>query len=532
MEPLTKALSQIRELWGKLGGRARAGLMAVVVLGLVAAGIVAITGGAPKRVLFSGLDPKDAAAVVAALDAAKVPYSLDAGGTMIEVASTDVDRARLMLAEQDLPKSGNIGFEFFANQSFGVTEFAQKVNYRRALQGELERTIAALDPIASVRVHITQPDRVVFEQERAPATASVTVELRAGRELGDRQVGAIRHLVAAAVEGLEASDVTVVTTDGALLSKAGADAASEAALDHEIDLERDLERRIMRLLERTVGAGGVEVTVAAELDFSHTDTTEETFDPEQPALRTESVQESVDRNAGAQAAGVAGAQANAVGGPGPATSSDAEATTHSSRARNFELNRTVVHTVGAHSTLKRLTVAVLVDGVYTTPEDGSEPVYTARTDAELAELQAVVENAMGFNAARGDRVKLASVQFRDRAATGGTAAPEPITPVTWAAIGGGALALVAAAVLFLRRRKTPRVVPNEVLQLPARVSEAEAALVRAEAGGAALPPGAAQAALPEGTSDGPRERALELAAGDPERTADIIRAWLRADQPA
>ncbi len=529
MAGLTKLLSQLRELWGKLGARARALVVTVAALGGVAAIVVGIMGGAPMRVLFSGLDPKDAAAVVAALDAAKIPHSLDGGGSTIEVPANDIDRARLMLAEQDLPKSGNIGFEFFATQSFGVTEFAQRVNYRRALQGELERTIAALEPVASVRVHITQPDRAVFEQERLPSTASVTVELRKGRELGDRQVGAIRHLVAAAVEGLDSGDVTVVTTEGALLSRAGTDSASEAALDHELDLERDLERRITRLLERTVGGGGVEVTVAADMDFSRIDTTEETFDPEQPALRNESTQESSDKNSSNGFAGVAGAQANAPGVGSPQGPSSEAGSSHSVRARNYELNRTIVRTVGPRATLKRLTVAVLVDGQYTPAEDGAEPVYTPRSDAELAQMQAVVENAMGFDSARGDRVKIASVQFRDRISGEGTRAPEPVSPMLWAAIAGGALLLVVAVVLA-KRRKAARVVPTEVLTLPARVGDAEVALARAESGNA-LPGAPGQAALPE-SPEAARERALELAAADPERTADIIRGWLRADQPA
>lgn len=526
-----KLVEQLKALWARLGPRTRALGAAVLVLGLVVGGAVALMGGPPGRVLFSGLDPRDAASVVAALDAAKIPYGLEGGGTVITVASDQVDRARLMLAEQDLPKSGNVGFEVFSEQSFGLTEFAQKVNYRRALQGELERTIAALDPVASVRVHITQPDRAVFADEKIPRTASVTLELRSGRTLSDRQVGAIRHLVSAAVEGLSPSDVTVVTTDGTLLSRGGGDEASAAALDYEVDLERDLEQRLTRLLERTVGADGVEVTVAAEVDFSHTDTTEETYDPEQSAIRSESLQESREGAGADRPLGVAGAEANQ---PGAAAGSSAPANDASSkmvRSRAYEINRTVVHTVGPKTQIVRLTVAALVDGTYTTPEGGGEPVYTPRSEAELAEMQAVVENAMGFNSARGDRVKIASVPFRDRRDPNAvaTVAAEPIAPWMYAAGGLGLLAVVAAVVM-LRRRKQRALVP-EVLRLPSTVGEAEAALARVESGApqAALP-GAPQA-LPE-SPEGTRDRVLALASADPERTADIIRGWLRADQPA
>ncbi len=532
MGGLGKTFAQLKQLWDKLGAKLRVGIVAVATLGIIAAIAVATFGGAPKRVLFSGLDPRDAAAVVAALDAAKIPYALDGGGTVIQVPSTDVDRARLMLAEQDLPKTGNVGFEMFAEQSFGLTEFAQKVNYRRALQGELERTIGALEPIASVRVHITQPDRAVFADERVPPTASVTVDLRPGRELGDRQVGSIRHLVAAAVEGLEAGEVTVVTTDGALLSRGGTDEESAAALDYEVDLERDLEKRLTRLLERTVGVGGVEVTVAAEVDFSHTDTTEESYDPEQSAIRSESLQESHEGTGAARPFGVAGAEANQPGGPSANTAGSADDSSRMVRARNYEINKTVVHTVGPKAATRRLTVAVLVDGHYTPAEDGSEPVFAPRSDDELGELQTVVENAMGFNSARGDRVKLASVQFRDRQRdTDAPAVAEGIPTWMLGAGAGGALLLVVL-VMMLRRGKRARAVSPEVLQLPASVSDAQAALARVDAGApGALPAGAAMAALPE-SKDAARDRVLELAAADPERTADIIRGWLRSDQPA
>ncbi len=536
MEALTKLLGQLRDLWGRTGPRARAGLVTVAVLGAMAAALVATLGGSPKRVLFSGLDPRDAASVVGVLDGAKIPYTLSAGGSVIEVPGADVDRARLMLAEQDLPKGGNVGFELFAEQSFGLTEFAQKVNYRRALQGELERTIGALDPIATVRVHITQPDRVVFEDEKQPPTASVTVDLRPGRPLGERQVGAIRHLVAAAVEGLDPGDVTVVTTDGTLLSRGGADQAAAAALDHETELERGLEQRIARLLERTVGVDGVEVTVSAEVDFSQTDTTEESYDPEQTAIRSEALQESFEGAAAGRPAGVAGAAANTPGAAANPPGADGDSSSRTVRSRSFEIGRTVVHTVGPKSTVKRLTVAVLVDGNYTTPEGATEPVYSPRPEAELAELQAVVENAMGFDSARGDRVKIASTPFRDRIGTDqGIAAPEAAATWIWAAGAAAAVAVGLAVWFVFGRRRGKRALTGEIVSLPARVGEVETALAAAGQGSAGALAGQAAGALPAAlpaTPEAARERALALASADPERTADIIRGWLRADQPA
>jgi flagellar M-ring protein FliF len=201
------------------------------------------------------------------------------------------------------------------------------------------------------------------------------------------------------------------------------------------------------------------------------------------------------------------------------------------RSRNFEINRTVVHTVGAKATVKRLTVAVLVDGHYTTPEGATEPVYAPRTEAELAELQAVVENAMGFNSARGDRVKISSAPFRDRLdAENVPTGPEPTPTWIWAAAVGGAAVLGLGVWLVLGRRKRSRAFTPEVLSLPAKVGDVEDALARADAPGA-LPGSPGLPALPE-ARDAARDRALALASADPERTADIIRGWLRTDQPA
>jgi flagellar M-ring protein FliF len=343
-------------------------------------------------------------------------------------------------------------------------------------------------------------------------------------------VGAIRHLVASAVEGLEAGGVTVVDTKGNLLSRAGSGSdAAAAALDYENDLELRLAERITRLLERTVGVGGAQVQVAAEVDFSRVDTTEEVYDPEQSAVRSESTQEMVEGAGAGRPGGVAGAQANTPGPSGPvgptSGASTATAASGSSRvvqSKQYEVNKTVVRTMGPGATLRRLTVAVLVDGTYTTSEDGSEPVFTPRSEDEMAQLQAVVENAMGFNAARGDRIKVASVQFRDRPVTGdiGPAPEDGLMAWLPGAAGGGAAVLLGLVWLVLSRRKGKRqAIEPQLLSLPATVQQAQAAL-RGE-----LP------ALPEAKPERPpSDEILALAAGNPELTADVIRAWIASDE--
>lgn len=522
MDKFDKALAAIRAQLQKLSPRMRMLAAAVGAVGIVAAIALVIAGGEPKRVLFSGLDAKDAAAVVAALDQAKIEYELAGGGGTVRVNEGDVDRARLLLAEQDLPATGNVGFEMFEEQSFGLTEFAQQVNYRRALQGELERTIVQIDAVAGARVHVTLPRKAVFEDEKIPPTASVTIELVRGRELDDRSVGAIRHLVASAVEGLEPGGVTVVDTKGNLLSRAGSGSdAAAAALDYENDLEQRLAERITRLLERTVGVGGAQVQVAAEVDFSRVDTTEEVFDPEQTAVRSESTQQVFEGEGAGRPGGVAGAQANTPGAAASTTTPGGNGSSRLVQSKQYEVNKTIVRTMGPGAQLRRLTVAVLVDGTYTTPEDGGEPVFTPRSPEELAELQAVVENAMGFNAARGDRLKIASVQFRDRPVLGDIAPPAEAAWMAWLpwATGGGLALLLALRWLVLGRRKAKReALQPELLSLPATVQQAQAAL-RGE-----LP------ALPEAKPESiASEQILALAAGNPELTADVIKSWIASD---
>lgn len=530
MDTLRQTYAQLLEQWKKLPSRGQLGIGVVAALGVLAAIVLLVMSREPKQVLFSGLDPRDAASVVGALDGAKIDYELGAGGTAIRVPASDIDRARLLLAEQDLPASGSVGFEMFEEQSFGLTDFAQQVNYRRALQGELERTISAIDAVASARVHVTQPRKAVFEDEVIEPTAAVTVKLVQGRRLNDRHVGAIRHLVASAVEGLEASQVTIVDSKGNLLSRGGLENdAAIAALDYESDLERDLERKLTRLLERTVGVGGAEVRVAAEVDFSRTDTTEEVFDPEQLTVRTESTQQIIEGTGANRPGGVAGAQANVPGGPAAGTQAGANDSSRVTTSKNYEVNRTVVHTQGPGATLKRLTVAVLVDGTYTPPEDGSDPVFAPRSDEEIAQLQSIVENAIGFNAARGDSIKIASVPFRDRPGFDDLGTANASTMPTWMPIAlGGAVLAIAGLAWFVISRRRQRPIEPELLS-GTTVRQAQAALARAEGDAAAadvlgaLPPGT-QLELPKS-----RDEVLELAAADPERTADIIRAWILHD---
>ena len=536
MDGINKLAEQLLGGWNSMSKATRSLFGLILGIGLL---VLIGTGLAVRpqyKVLYSGLDEQDAASVVSALETARVDYQLGAGGTMIQVDAGEISRTRLMLAEQGLPKGGAVGLaELFAEPKFGRTKFDQKVLYLRGLQGELERTITNLDAVGRARVHVTMPERAVFEDEKIPPTASVTLNLLSGRRLSDANVMAIQHMIAAAVEGLETEQVTVVDTNGTLLSKTGMDPRSQASFDYKTDVERKTERELTRLLERTVGVGGVHAEVSAEIDFSKTETTEELYDPDQIAVRSESTQEAYEGSATDSAQGLAGAPANQ---PNAATAAGAGSTDSSRRivkSKNYEVNRTVIHTQSPTAQVKRLSVSVLVDGTYTAAEDGSAPVFAPRSAEELQSLQQVIETAIGFNAARGDKVKIASVPFVDRQrldASEMAADAAADRTMMYAAGGGGALLLAAIAFLLLRRRGGRGAATAEVVQFPTRVSELQRAIAT---GDPSLDQNALQSALAAATSDNLtqlREQVISASGDDPERTAEIIRAWLEEDVAA
>lgn len=536
MDGINKLAEQLLGAWNGMS-KATRGLFAIVLgVGLL---ILLGTGLAVRpqyKVLYSGLDEKDAASVVSALETARVDYQLGAGGTMIQVDQNDISRTRLMLAEQGLPKGGAVGLaELFAEPKFGRTKFDQKVLYLRGLQGELERTIGNLDAVARARVHVTMPERAVFEDEKIPPTASVTLELVRGRRLSDANVMAIQHMIAAAVEGLETDQVTVVDTDGTLLSKTGMDQRSQASLGYKTDLERKTERELTRLLERTVGVGGVHAEVSADIDFSKTETTEEVYDPDQLTIRSESTQESYEGTNTDNAQGLAGAPANQPNAATAGNNGGSESSRRVVKSKNYEVNRTVIHTQSPTAQVKRLSVSVLVDGTYTPAEDGSAPVFAPRSAEELQSLQQVVETAIGFNAARGDKVKIASVPFVDRPrldASDMAAADAADRTLMYAAGGGGALLLAALVFFMLRRRGGRDAATAEVVQFPTRVSELQRAI---STGDSTHDQNALQSALAAATTDNLttlREQVISASGDDPERTAEIIRAWLEEDVAA
>ncbi len=521
MDPLKNLVGDLSQ---KVAGLS--GAMRFLVLGgaaaVVAAAVFLGINGAPGtyQYAFTNLTAEDSGEAVAQLKAAGIPSRVEAGGSALAVPASQVYDARLLLAASGLPRGGGVGFEIFDRGDLGVSEFTQRVNLRRALEGELSRTVGRLSAIRSARVHITLPEKGLYRDEDRKAAAAVVVNLQPGRALADKEVMGVRHLVASAVAGLDAQAVTIVDGHGAVL--AGSDSAGARAATEQQDIERALEGRVSDLLGAAVGQGAVVARVTAALDASEIETTSDVYDPETTAVRSERRTNEATSQDSNGPAGLAGAAANqplapaAGGGAGAGKGS----TTREDEVKNYEVSKTVTRSVTRGPRIKRLSVAVLVDGI-----DGKP-----RLAAELVKLGDLAKSAVGFDAARGDKLEISSAPFSRRADTGDAGAGAALADprIKYGAIGAGVLVALVLLALVLKRGKRSATSQAVALLTPgSRVSDLEAVMARPMA---ALPPGSSAAAAQLADPNmAMRERAREIATADPARAAHILKAWIQTD---
>lgn len=385
-------------------------------------------GRADYSVLYSDLEPVDSAAVVERLKAQKIKYQVQGDGTTIAVSPPElVHELRIALAGEGVPKGGTVGLEIFDNLSLGATSFVEKRNWQRAIQGELERTISSLDAVTSVRVHVTQPEKTVFAKKGEVPTASVMLRLRPGADLEKKQIKGIANLVAGSVEGLTADNVNIIDIYGNLLTTKddeGEGLGIEATrLQYQREVEKGYVQRVEQMLQKVLGAGKVIARVTAEMDFSTNDREEESFDPSGQVMRSE---RSVEEGSGSsQRGGVPGVVSNLTNDPSllaPQSAGDSSA--HKEQIRNYEVSRAIVKTSSPRGKLTRLSVAVLVDGVYEAGVPAAaDPkaaagaaavtakVFKPLPNEQMEQIDAIVKSAVGFNSDRGDTVTVENVQF-------------------------------------------------------------------------------------------------------------------------
>ncbi|GAB4564782.1 MAG: flagellar basal-body MS-ring/collar protein FliF [Anaerolineae bacterium] len=562
---------RIRVWWSELATWQQIALGALAVTGLAFLIYLSASMQAPQyAALYTDLSEQDAAEIVDILRKENIPYRVDETGSVISVPSSRVAEVRLDLAKQGLPRGGTVGFEIFDGGqlgSLGMTDFVQKINYQRALEGELARTIASLDPLAGARVHIAIPEPSLFVEEERPPTASVFVQLKPGRMLDRGQIDAITYLVSSSVDGLKPENVTIVDAEGRVLwngSEQSTDLDAQAARATQLEVQRryeqDLEQRLQRVLDQALGPGRSTVQVSVVMDWDRVEVTSETYEPQSTdtgVVRSSRVVEEVTQEQpGSTVGGVPGVDANASEAP---TYAGVEETTETvtgsgivrrEQVYNYEVSRTVQSVVKAPGTVKRLSVAVLLD------------------DSLPAELQSSIEDtvaaAVGLDPSRGDKLAVAAVPFEgstllaEQQALEGAQRGQLYVAIAraMASIIGLILLLLFVRGLFrdLSRRYAPA--PSMAL-IPAAEAVTSASLAAIEAAQARLPPGSAMAALESGEAseesapihpdaeevedeidismlrrNQPEDarylrRVAMLAREDPDALAEVIRTWLR-----
>jgi len=367
------------------------------------------------RLLYSNISEDDAASIIQALKEKKIPYKLESGGVIL-VPSDKVYDVRLQLAGEGLPHGGGVGFEIFDKTNFTTTEFVQKLNYKRALEGELARTIRSMTEVQQARVHLVIPERSIFalsENEPKPS-ASVFVSLRQGRRLSSSQVAAIVHLVSSGVEGLSPNNITLVDNKGELLTKPEGDsiiALSDSQTEYQNTIEKDMVSKIVSLLEPVVGKDKVRAKVSATIDFTRSERTEEKFDPEGVVVRSE--QKSIEKSTSGTTGGIPGVASNLPGKKGQAGGASGGMSQKQDETINYETSKTVTRIIDSPAALKRLSIAILIDGILPSQQTQAEKAkqYTVRTEEDIKYYEDLTKKAVGFTPERGDQISIAVMPF-------------------------------------------------------------------------------------------------------------------------
>ncbi|MBI5461134.1 MAG: flagellar M-ring protein FliF [Gammaproteobacteria bacterium] len=524
------------------------GLAASVALGVA----VALWSQTPTySLLYGSLSQRDAAEVTDALQKSNIPFKIDETSGALMVASTQLQNARMKLAADGLPKGTNNGFEMLSqDQGFGTSQFVEAARYQHALEGELAQTISSLRNVESARVHLALPKRSVFLRQQEEPTASVVLNLYSGRTMDDGEVASIVHLVASSVPHLGPNQVTVVDQQGHLLT--ARDSAAEAGMtSSQFAYNRKVEgtyiERVENLLSPLVGGGKVRAQVAAELDFTVTEKTQEVFNPDLPALRSEQTSEE-QMSSNVSGMGVPGTLSNTPPAAGtttpPAAAAGAAAATPAAGAvatggesngnsskrstRNFELDKTISHTRLASGEIRRLSVAVVLDDKETTNDQG-ETTRAAWKPEELAKFTTLVKEAIGFNAQRGDSVQVINAAFQPVPVE--EPLPEPAIweqPWMWDVLKQVAGAIAVLLLIFGVLKPTLRSLTEKGAAVP---------MMAGPGGEAGI--GEEQVSIggmrPQGSLPGPQqyEQQITTAKGmiqqDPKRVAQVVKNWVNED---
>jgi flagellar M-ring protein FliF len=550
-------LARLRELRESLTTRQ------LITLAIAFVGVVTLVAGSawwlnkPEyRLLFADMEPEEAARVESVLTTQKVDYRLLDGGRAVEVPKDQVDRLRLHFTSDGLPTSGRIGFEIFDKVAFGQTEFLEQVNYRRALEGEIARTIATINEVANARVHIAMAKDSLFESRSQPAKASVILKLKKNRPPAASTIAGIVNLVAASVEGLRPEAIVLIDSFGRPLARPSDESdepLSGSAFERQQRLEKEFSNRVVGMLEPIVGSERVRVNVSLRLNSNTEEQTEERYDP---ASVIRSRQISLEGANSPAAQGLAGARGNLPGTTPPAPAGapvtpaqppaptlSASSSNRSSETTNFEIGKVVRHTVKPRGDIARLSVAVVVDDDHQVKLDQAGKTVRStkpRTPAEMQKIQQIVATAVGLDATRGDQITVENVAFDDNSEP----MPEPtlmerygdpviqnLAPLVVLILGLGALLFVVRPIMraVLPPREKKAAVTVDTAPLPAAtppvksIEEIEGE-IEAQLDAKAAPQ------LQDRKTPVLQRRVAKIVTDEPENAARLVRSWLLEDK--
>jgi len=410
---------QFREFFKNLGPTKRMSVLSVSVIAVAAlTAMVFMVSGRDYAALFTNIPNEQVATIVSKLNEKNIPYQLKDGGKTITVPKDLLHTTQMVLmSEIGSPKLGNLGLEMFDKQDFGINSYAQKINFQRAMQGELMRAINTLTAVKQSKVILALPNKKTFLEEGGRPSASVVVELHQGKELSAEQIRGIRFLVANAVEGMDSDRVAVMDERGKVLTRENNDVTSsnDEILDLKRKIESEIENRIETILGKVVGQARVVAKVEATLQHRSISSIEESVDPEKTAIRSQQSEEESLDGSRINPAGVPGSRANLPGAENSEQVGFKQDVKKEIKTTSFDVPKTVRNIKESAGNLEKLSVAVVVDGVLQTltKEDGTvDSKWTPRTAEELAKYESIIKSSIGFNPSRGDTVKIENIQFQ------------------------------------------------------------------------------------------------------------------------
>jgi flagellar M-ring protein FliF len=475
---------------------------------------------ADYQVLYSNLSEEDAGSIVEELRSKKIPYELSPGGTVM-VSAERVYDLRLEMASKGLPQGSGVGFEIFDNTSFTTSEFVQKLNFRRAMEGELSRTIRSLTGIDQCRVHLVTPDKSIFafQGNRSAATAAVFVSLNKGRKLSSSEVDGIVHLVSSSVEDLGPENITVVDDRGELLTRPADDSVmslSGSQMDYQQSYEKNLMTKIVGILEPVAGRGKVRARVSSTFDFTRSERTEETFDPEGVVVRSEQKSTEKTMSGMIASAGIAGTASNLPGGGGAQLSPSQGQSQKQDEMINYETSKTITRVVESPVTLQRLTVAILIDGILPSQKASIENAeqYAVRTEDDMKYYEDIVKKTIGFTDDRGDEITVNVMPFEQVAVPEMAEAKKDYMPIILTSMKYVVPIIIFLIIYMIVLKPLLKAITTAV---PQRTASVATALSGEE-------PAAELALQPK--EAGVEKQVIEWASGNPREAATLVKGWM------